>query len=155
VITAKDTAAIAGKSPAKLFKRGDLAEFVVKAVDESKHTLAVELEPAPEVQGALILLDAKTGEVKAMVGGYDFATSKFNLATQANRQTGSAFKPFIYATAMEQGLKPDDIVDDAPFRRGNWEPHNYDNTYMGSMPLRKALALSRNIRRCACSTRWE
>ncbi len=145
VITVKNTTAIAAKSPAKLFKRGDLAEFVVKAVDESKHTLTVELEPSPEVQGALILLDAKTGEVKAMVGGYDFATSKFNHATQANRQTGSAFKPFIYATAMEQGLKPDDIVDDAPFRRGNWEPHNYDNTYMGSIPLRKALALSRNI----------
>jgi penicillin-binding protein 1A len=93
----------------------------------------------------MILLDAKTGEIKAMVGGYNFATSKFNHATQANRQTGSAFKPFVYATALEQGLKPDDVVDDAPFQRGNWSPHNYDNQYLGAMPLRKALALSRNI----------
>src|SRR5262249_9464537 len=85
-----------------------------------------------------------TGEIKAMVGGYNFATSKFNHATQANRQTGSAFKPFVYATALEQGLRPDDIVDDSPFVQGHWEPHNYDNTFLGAMPIRKALAMSRN-----------
>jgi penicillin-binding protein 1A len=110
-----------------------------------KKILTVALDPEPDVQAALVLLDAKTGEIKAMVGGYNFATSKFNHATQALRQTGSCFKPFIYATAIEQGLKPDDVVDDSPFQRGNWAPHNYDDQFWGEMPLRKALALSRNI----------
>src|SRR5262249_50263680 len=131
--------------PSKLFKRGDLAQFKVEAIDPLKKSLSVKLDPEPDVQAALILLDVKSGEIKAMVGGYYFATSKFNHATQANRQTGAAFKPFVYATAMEQGLKPDDIVDDSPFQRGNWTPHDYDNQFMGAMPLRKALALSRNI----------
>jgi len=144
VVTPKETQ-WTGRPPSRLFKVGDLAEFMVESVDEAHKTLTVKLEQEPEAQGALLLIEAKTGEIKAMVGGYDFSTAKFNHATQANRQTGSAFKPFIYATAMEQGLQPDDIVDDAPFKRGNWEPHNYDNQYMGAMPLRKALALSRNI----------
>jgi penicillin-binding protein 1A len=147
VVTPKETQ-WTGRPPSKLFKRGDLAQFLVEGVDEAKKMLTVKLEQEPEVQGALILLDAKTGEIKAMVGGYDYSSSKsgkFNHATQAHRQTGSAFKPFVYAAAIKEGLRPDDIVDDAPFRRGNWEPHNYDNQYMGAMPLRKALALSRNI----------
>lgn len=143
-VTAKETEKIA-RPPQKLFKRGDLAEFSIEAVDSTRKVLNVIYEPEPRVQGALVLLEAKTGEIKALVGGYNFATSKFNHATQANRQTGSAFKPFIYAAALEGGLKPDDIVNDAPFRRGNYEPHNYDNQFMGAMPLRKALALSRNI----------
>jgi penicillin-binding protein 1A len=144
VITAAETGLV-GKPPAKLFKRGDLAQFSVVEVDAARKTLKVKLEPEPEVQTALVMLEAKTGEIKALVGGYDFSTTKFNHATQANRQTGSAFKPFIYAAAMEYGLRPDDIVDDAPFKRGNWQPHNYDETFMGAMPIRKALALSRNI----------
>lgn len=143
-VTAKETQ-WTGKSPQAILKRGDLAEFLVEGVDDAHKTLSVKLDQDPEVQGALVLLDAKTGEVKAMVGGYDFGKNKFNHATQANRQTGSAFKPFIYATAIEEGLKPDDVINDAPFKRGNWEPHNYDNRYMGPMPMKKALALSRNI----------
>ncbi|HKQ72563.1 MAG TPA: PBP1A family penicillin-binding protein [Blastocatellia bacterium] len=144
VITAEDTEAL-GKAPSKLFKRGDLAQFKINSVDRTKKSLSVTFDPEPDVQAALVLLDAKTGEIKAMVGGYNFATSKFNHATQANRQTGSAFKPFIYAAAIEQGLKPDDDVYDSPFQRGQWTPHNYDNQFMGAMPLRKAFALSRNI----------
>src|SRR5262249_15463568 len=105
----------------------------------------MELEQEPEAQAALVLLEAKTGEIKAMVGGYNFAMKEFNHATQANRKTGSALDPFIYAAAIEQGLKPDDIVNDAPFHRDDWEPHNYDETHMGAMPLRRALALSRNV----------
>jgi penicillin-binding protein 1A len=143
-ITAENTEAL-DRPPSKLFKRGDIAQFKIESVDRAKRILSVTLDPEPDVQAALVLLDAKTGEIKAMVGGYNFATSKFNHATQANRQTGSAFKPFIYATAIEQGLRPDDIVDDSPFQRGNWAPHNYDDDFMGPMPLRKALALSRNI----------
>ena len=143
-ITAEHTEAL-DKPPSKIFKRGDLAQFKIESVDRAKRILSAMLDPEPDVQAALVLLDAKTGEIKAMVGGYNFATSKFNHATQANRQTGSAFKPFIYATAIEQGLRPDDIVDDSPFQRGSWAPHNYDDDFMGAMPLRKALALSRNI----------
>jgi penicillin-binding protein 1A len=143
-ITAENTGVLA-KPPSKLFKRGDLAQFKIESVDRAKKILEVTLDPEPDVQAALVLLDAKTGEIKAMVGGYNFATSKFNHATQANRQTGSVFKPFIYVTALEQGLKPDDVVDDSPFQRGSWAPHNYDEQFMGEMPLRKALALSRNI----------
>jgi penicillin-binding protein 1A len=143
-ITPERTEAL-GRPPSKLFRRGDLAQFKIESVDRAKRILSVTLDPEPEVQAALVLLDAKTGEIKAMVGGYNFATSKFNHATQANRQTGSAFKPFVYATAIEQGLKPDDVVDDSPFQRGNWAPHNYDDQFMGPIPLRKALALSRNI----------
>ena len=143
-ITAENTEAL-GKPPSKLFRRGDLAQFKIESVDRAKKILSVTLDPEPDVQAALVLLDVKTGEIKAMVGGYNFATSKFNHATQANRQTGSVFKPFIYATALEQGLRPDDVVDDSPFQRGSWAPHNYDDQFLGEMPLRKALALSRNI----------
>ena len=143
-LTARETESLS-RTPAKLFKRGDLAEFEVLAVDSARRILTVRLDPEPSVQGALVLIEPKTGEVKAMVGGYNFTTSKFNHATQANRQTGSVFKPFVYAAALEQGLRPDDIVNDAPFQRGNWAPNNYDRTFMGAMPLRKALALSRNI----------
>jgi penicillin-binding protein 1A len=133
------------RAPSKLFKRGDLAQFKVDAVDEDRKTLSVTLDPEPDVQAALVLVDVKTGEIKAMVGGYNFATTKFNHATQANRQAGSTFKPFVYAAALEGGLRPDDIVDDSPFKEGDWEPHNYDNTFMGAMSMRQALALSRNI----------
>ncbi|MBI1763549.1 MAG: PBP1A family penicillin-binding protein [Acidobacteria bacterium] len=144
LVSAAETGAV-NKAPGKLFKRGDLAQFRVEAVDEAKKTLKVKLEPEPEVQTALVSIESKTGEIKALVGGYDFSTTKFNHATQANRQTGSAFKPFIYAAALEWGLRPDDVVDDAPFKRGNWQPHNYDDQFMGAMPIRKAFALSRNI----------
>ncbi|HZS09092.1 MAG TPA: PBP1A family penicillin-binding protein [Blastocatellia bacterium] len=143
-VTAKNTE-WTGKPPSKLFKRGDLAQFAVEKVDEANNTVEVRLEQVPEVQGGLVLIENQTGAIKAMFGGYDFSTNKFNHATQAVRQTGSVFKPFIYATAIEEGLRPDDPVDDAPFKRGNWTPHNYDNRFMGRIPIRKALAQSRNI----------
>lgn len=133
------------KTPAALFKKGDLAYFSVVEANREKKTVSVELEQVPEIQAAMALIDAKTGEVKAEVGGYDFAMGKFNHATQAMRQTGSVFKPFIYAAAVEDGLKPEDNVSDTPFTRGGWTPHNYDNTYKGTIPIKTAMALSRNI----------
>lgn len=136
---------IVGRPPSSIFKRGDLAPFRVRSIDVANRTLDVIFDPQPDVQAALVLLDVRTGQIKALVGGYDFAVTKFNHATQANRQTGSVFKPFIYAAAIEQGLRPDDYVDDVPFQRGNWIPHNYDDEYMGPIPIRQALALSRNI----------
>jgi penicillin-binding protein 1A len=144
IIKAEHTG-ILNRTPSRLFRRGDLAQFKVERVEDQKRILTVTLDPEPDVQAALVLVDVKTGEIKAMVGGYNFATSKFNHATQANRQTGSAFKPFIYAAALEQGLRPDDVVDDSPFKEGDWEPHNYDNTFMGAMTMRQAMAQSRNI----------
>ncbi|OYT71343.1 MAG: hypothetical protein CFK52_08255 [Chloracidobacterium sp. CP2_5A] len=111
----------------------------------SDGTLQVELRSLPAIAGAMLCLNAQTGEIKAMVGGYDFSQSKFNNATQANRQTGSCFKPFIYAAAIENGWTPDDLVSDTPFQSGNWSPRNYDGGFAGPIPLRVALAKSRNI----------
>jgi penicillin-binding protein 1A len=100
-------------------------------------------------QAALLAIDNPTGEVKAMVGGYDFDQSKFNRATQAVRQTGSSFKVYVYATALEQGASPFDTIVDEPvtFRSGgqNYSPKNYDLKFEGRITLRRALADSRNV----------
>lgn len=114
----------------------------------------LDLEQVPEVQGALLAIDPETREVKAMVAGYDPATSQFNRAIQARRQPGSAFKPVIYATALENGFTPATIVVDAPldesgefrsFAQGPWRPQNYDGEFKGPMTVRAALKDSRNI----------
>src|SRR2546426_7497581 len=134
------------RQPASELKPGYLAEFDVKEVDKKTRRLKVELSQIPAVQGAMMTLNAKTGEVIAMVGGYDFYTNKFNNATQAYRQTGSAFKPFIYTAAVEWGMTPDTTVSGAPISIGGWEPHNYDGSLgCGDMPLKTALAQSMNI----------
>ncbi|WP_425257603.1 penicillin-binding protein 1A [Rubrivivax sp. RP6-9] len=110
------------------------------------------LTQLPEVEGALVALDPKTGAVRAMVGGFDYAKNKFNHVTQAWRQPGSSFKPFIYSAALEQGFTPDTIVNDAPLffdaaETGSqpWEPKNYDGKFDGPMPLHTALARSKNM----------
>jgi len=134
------------RSPNAEFKAGYLAEFEVKEVDEKNRRLKVELSQIPAVQGAMMTLNAKTGEVVAMVGGYDFYTNKFNNAIQAYRQTGSCFKPFIYTAAVEWGMTPDTTVSGAPISIGDWQPHNYDgSTSCGDMPMKIALAKSMNI----------
>lgn len=137
------------KTPDKLLRTGDLVLVKVKTVDGG-NTLKVTLEQTPQVQGALLALENATGAIKAMVGGYDFNISKFNRATQALRQTGSAFKPFVYTAALEAGYSPDDMILDAPISFTDdlghvWSPHNYDYEYKGEITLRKALAESRNI----------
>jgi penicillin-binding protein 1A len=136
-----------GKRPPRTeFKPGYLAEFAIKEVDKKNRRLKVELTQIPAVQGALMTLNAKTGEVVAMIGGYDFLTNKFNNAVQAYRQTGSAFKPFIYTAAIEWGMTPDTIVSGAPISIGDWQPHNYDGSLgCADMPLKTALAHSMNI----------
>ncbi len=135
-----------GRQPRTEFKPGDLCQFEIQEVDDDKHQLKVELSQIPGVQGAMETLNAKTGEVVAQVGGYDFNTSKFNNASQAYRQTGSAFKPFIYTAAIEWGMTPDSTVSGAQITRGNWTPHNYDgSTSNGDLPLKVALAKSMNI----------
>ena len=106
----------------------------------------------PEVEGAFVAMDPRNGRLRALVGGFDYAKNKFNHVTQAWRQPGSSFKPFIYSAALEKGFTPSTIVNDAPlfFDAGTtgsqpWEPKNYDGTFEGPMPLRKALAKSKNM----------
>ncbi len=145
VITAKDMGR-SGKKPASELKVGFLPEFEIKEVNEDNQTLEVALSQVPEVQAAMITLNAHTGEIISMVGGYDYHTSKFNNATQGLRQTGSCYKPFIYTAAVEWGMTPDSIVSGAPIKKGDWQPHNYDgSTSSGNVPMKTALAKSMNI----------
>ncbi|PYS91796.1 MAG: hypothetical protein DMF62_01755 [Acidobacteria bacterium] len=135
-----------GKRPKDELKPGLLAEFLVKKVDNDKQMLEVELAQVPEVQAAMVTLNAHTGEVVSMVGGYDFHTNRFNNATQGLRQTGSAYKPFIYTAAVEDGMTPDMLVSGAPIKRGGWQPTNYDGTPSHpNVPMKIALAKSYNI----------
>ena len=106
----------------------------------------------PKVEAALVSVDPADGAVRALVGGFDFTANKFNHVTQAMRQPGSSFKPFVYSAALEKGFTPATVVNDAPVifdpgRNGGqiWEPKNYDNKYEGSMRLRQAMAKSKNM----------
>ena len=137
-------------SAADLFKVGDLIEVEIKKIDEATATLTVALEQTPLVEGALIAIDNRTGYIKAMVGGWDFARSKFNRAVQAYRQLGSTFKPIVYTTAIDRGFTPVTSILDAPvsFPAGNgdiYSPQNYDHKFEGPITLRHALEESRNI----------
>jgi penicillin-binding protein 1A len=135
-----------GKRPSAELKPGFLAEFLIKHVDKDKQTLDVELSQVPEVQAALVCVNSHNGEIVAEVGGYDFHTNKFNNATQGLRQTGSSYKPYIYTTAVEQGMTPDTIISGAPIKRGGWQPHNYDGSLSnGDVPMKVALMKSLNI----------
>jgi penicillin-binding protein 1A len=135
------------KSPAEILKAGDLALF--KILDITGTTAKVELEQALTVQGALLAIDNPSGEIKAMVGGSSFEDSKFDRATQALRQTGSSFKVYVYAAAIQKGFSPFDTIVDAPvtFRSGgqDYSPKNYDEKFEGRITLRRALADSRNV----------
>jgi penicillin-binding protein 1A len=95
-------------------------------------------------QGAVVILDAETGAVRAMVGGRDRGSSSYNRAVLARRQPGSAFKPFVWLAALERGLHPDDTVEDAPLDLGGWSPHNFDGRYRGTVTLEQGLAQSLN-----------
>ncbi|MFO1245175.1 MAG: penicillin-binding protein 1A [Ramlibacter sp.] len=111
-----------------------------------------EITQLPEVEGAFVAIDPRDGAIRALVGGFDFNKNKFNHVTQAWRQPGSSFKPFIYSAALEKGFTPSTIVNDAPlfFDAGvtggqPWEPKNYDGKFEGPMPLHTALAKSKNM----------
>ncbi len=149
-IHSKEIAWTGAESPGEILKPGDLVYFKVVSLDDLQKTLTATLEQRPEVEGALIILENGTGEIKAMVGGYDFEESEFNRATQATRQVGSTFKPFVYSTAFEKGMVPDSTVLDAPFSYIDdlgrpWTPSNYDGEFKGQITLRQALTESRNI----------
>lgn len=163
------------KTPSKILKRGDVvhvqitekavtfdkmvhADFFKKYKDPALKALIgkqkffkAALDQEPEVEGALMALNAHTGEIITMVGGVDFQKSQFNRAIQSLRQPGSAFKPFIYAASLENGYTPSSILMDSPQALGgvdnslSWKPRNYDGEFKGPMTLRNALEVSRNI----------
>ena len=135
-------------TPQQFLTRGDLVYVKIEELNGTQSRVSLEQESG--VQGALLALDNSTGDVKAMVGGRSFDQSKFNRATQALRQVGSSFKPYIYTAAIDQGMTPDDTVLDAPVSfpggpSGPYTPHNYDGKYEGVITFRRALAHSRNI----------
>src|SRR6185312_12075463 len=115
-------------SPRDFLTRGDLIYVKVEELNGAQSRVSLEQESG--VQGALLALDNSSGDIKAMVGGRDFEQSKFNRATQAMRQVGSSFKPYIYTAAIDEGMTPDDTVLDAPISfpsgSGTYTPHNYD-----------------------------
>jgi penicillin-binding protein 1A len=127
-----------------LVKPGDIVYIHLTDAMEGISRRAT-LEQDSGTQGSLFAMDNTSGDVLAMVGGRDFALSQFNRATQAERQTGSSFKPYVYTTAFEEGAKPTDIIVDAPTSFGSYTPHNYENDFKGPMTLATAFAESRNI----------
>jgi len=133
---------------AKLLTLGDIVYVKLLALGVDGKA-KVSLEQDSGAQGALLAIDNASGDIRAMVGGRDFILSKFNRATQALRQVGSSFKPYVYTAAIDQGARPDDTILDAPVTfqsaSGLYSPHNFDNKYEGTITLRRALAQSRNI----------
>jgi penicillin-binding protein 1A len=133
---------------ADILKTGDIC--YIKLLTLSTNGAAhVSLEQDSGAQGALLAIDNVTGAIKALVGGRDFNTSKFDRATQALRQVGSSFKPYVYTTVIDEGGSPDDTILDEPVSfdtpSGPYTPHNYDEKFEGIITLRRALAQSRNI----------
>jgi penicillin-binding protein 1A len=135
------------RSPKEILSSGDLAQVSIKDINGSVAHVQLEQNVGP--QAAIVAIDNPTGEIKAMVGGYSFDESKFNRATQAQRQVGSSFKIYVYSAAMEQGYTPFDTILDAPFTTISggqpYSPHNYDEKFEGMITLRRALEGSRNV----------
>jgi penicillin-binding protein 1A len=146
-LTQSDAAWTQQKLP-NILKTGDICYVRILSLS-SNGAARVSLEQDSGAQGALIAIDNATGGIKAMVGGRDFNESKFDRATQAMRQVGSSFKPYVYTTLIDQGASPDDTILDEPVTfetsSGPYSPHNYDDKFEGIITLRRALAQSRNI----------
>ncbi|MGE4560747.1 MAG: penicillin-binding protein 1A [Desulfobulbus sp.] len=127
-----------------------LQEYAAKAVQAGVTRVAMRHLETPPPQGALVAIDSGSGHILAMVGGADFTENQFNRAVQANRQPGSAFKPVVYAAALEQGINPATLYNDAPISLDSggkrpWRPHNFMNKYRGPIPLGEALVHSSNV----------
>ena len=140
------------KRPNEAIAAGDMIQVKVLGRKQDGSGWSLALEQEPEVEAALVSLDPLTGHVKAMIGGYDFYKSQFNRAVQAIRQPGSAFKPIIYAAAINEGFAPSSIIIDSPiiFKEkedafDKWKPVNFEEKFYGPTSLREALAHSRNV----------
>lgn len=128
----------------ELVKPGDVIYVhLQQGMEGTAHKATLEQDSGAE--GSLMAIDNTSGDVLAMVGGRDYSTSQFNRATQSERQTGSSFKPYVYTTAIEDGVKPEDIIVDGPVSFGSYTPHNYEGDYKGAMTVLNAFAESRNI----------
>jgi len=134
-----------------LITRGDVVQVKIQKIDEEKKELLVSLEQDPLLEASLLAIEPQTGQIKVMVGGYNFKRSEWNNATQALRQAGSAIKPILYTAALESGFSPAYIIIDEPtdfideWSGEAWTPPNYDGIYKGAVTLRKALEESRNV----------
>jgi penicillin-binding protein 1A len=139
------------KRPSEVLSPGDMVLVRVEEKARPPFVWEVALEQEPEIQGALFCLEPETGKVRAMVGGRSFEVSQFNRAVQSRRQPGSAFKPIIYAAALDFGMSPADVILDAPYiaeeteASEEWKPKNYSEKFEGPTLLRTALAKSRNV----------
>lgn len=136
------------KLPRTMLAPGDIVYVKILALNPDG-SARVTLEQDSGAQGALLAIDNATGDIKAMVGGRDYDASKFNRATQAQRQAGSSFKPFVYTAAIDQGAEPDDLILDAPTTFNSsgtaYSPRNFDRRFEGNITLRHAIAESRNV----------
>ena len=137
-------------SAADLFKPGDVVDVAITKLDQASLTATVTLDQTPQVEGAVLAIENRTGQIKAMIGGWSFNRSKFNRAVQAYRQLGSTFKPILYTAAIDRGFTPTSILVDAPvsYHASNgqvYSPQNYDHKFEGGITLRHALEESRNI----------
>ncbi|GAU08673.1 penicillin-binding protein 1A [Desulfoplanes formicivorans] len=135
----------------KVLHPGDVVWASIATPPKDKGVWQLALEQEPRVQGALVSLDPHTGDVLALVGGYDFFKSQYNRATQASRQPGSGFKPIVYSTALDNGFTPASVVLDAPIvyddhsTNSTWKPENFEGVFYGPTLLRTALVKSRNL----------
>ena len=149
------------KKPGNVLRKGDVVLVRIKDKQKEDQPINQELannydwqlslEQEPKVQGALFCMEAETGRVKSMIGGRDFSISQFNRATQSRRQPGSAFKPIIYAAALDWGMTPVSVIIDSPFiskmnsKNKIWKPKNYKERFYGPTLLRTGLIKSRNV----------
>jgi penicillin-binding protein 1A len=143
VLVPEDWAWTGFKTGDAFLKQGDIIYVHLRQPDGN--LLRGTLEEDSGAEGSLMAMDNATGDVLAMVGGRDFNMSQFNRATQAERQTGSSFKPYVYTAAVEEGAHPEEKILDAPTSFGSYNPHNYEGNYLGNITLLKAFADSRNI----------
>jgi penicillin-binding protein 1A len=149
-LTRESLAAWPRTPAASAFAVGDLVEVGLTSLNETSRQAVVTLEQTPLIEGALVAIENRTGQIRAMVGGWSFNRSKFNRAMQAYRQLGSTFKPVVYTAAIDRGLTPATLIEDQPlsYPAGSgelYEPQNYDHKFEGPVTLRRALEQSRNI----------
>jgi penicillin-binding protein 1A len=139
------------KTPAQIVRRGDVIDAKLLTLDEGARTATGAIDQPPLVEGAALAIDNRTGQIKLMVGGFSFERSKFNRAVQALRQVGSAFKPFVYTTAIDRGYTPSTLLQDSPVTynpgpgQPPYSPQNYEKDFWGPITVRRALEHSRNV----------
>jgi penicillin-binding protein 1A len=150
-ITNKDINWTGTRNLERLIREGDIIHVRLNSLDDENKSFQASLDQEPELEGAFLVIEPQTGQVKAMVGGYSFQRSEWNNATQAMRQSGSVIKPILYTAGLENGLTPASTFIDEPMKFKDkwsgkiWDPPNYDEKYKGRVTLRRGLEESRNI----------